>query len=243
MKQITLIFLIALCLGFSCSLNVKRGNGHIITREFDVDDFIRINAGGNYKINLVHADEPLVMVSMDENLFDYLEVENQGDQLYINSEHNLKPTESIEIEIFYVELEEITSFGASAIEHKEILKSDELSIEMSGAGAIILNLDVDELNINLSGAGAINLEGYVYSQVINLSGAGSLEARELESRYAEIAISGIGNAEVFVRKELEASISGMGNIEYFGNPDVVNQHISGMGKIKKGETDGSEENI
>ncbi len=228
---------------FACSMQVKNGNGEVVTREFEVGEFDRINAGGNYKINLIKAEKPLVVVTTDDNLLEWIEIDVQGDQLFINSDYHLNPTHSIEIEIYYTELQQIVCSGASMIEHREILKNDNLTIDMSGAGAIDLNLDVDELNINLSGAGAIGLKGYVYSQEINLSGAGTLEAKNLESRYAEITISGIGNAKVNVKKELSANISGLGNIEYFGNPEEIHKNISGMGKIKRGDHFENEENI
>src|SRR5690606_17890905 len=113
--------------------------------------------------------------------------------------------------------------------------ADELKVGLSGAGSIKLSLKINELDLNLSGAGVLEVSGQANSQIVNLSGAGALEAKDLESQYCEINISGVGNAKVNVVKDLNATISGLGNIEYFGNPEKISQNVSGMGKVKKGE--------
>jgi len=233
MKTLRLTLILFLLFSCNFSMRLKRGNGEIDTKEYRLKSFDKINVGGHYKIKLYRADEPKVFVETDENLFDFLTIEVNGDELYINSEYNLKPTESITIEIYYTELNKIISTGASSIEHKSELKSDDLEISLSGAGSIDLNLDVDELDLNLSGAGLIELEGEVYSQTIQLSGAGALEAQNLKSRYTEIHISGVGNAKVNAKKELIANISGMGNVEYYGDPDEIEQNITGLGRVRK----------
>ncbi len=231
----------------SCSnyFKIKRGNGEIDTNEYFFESFEKINIGGNYKVKLQHSENPKILIETDENLLEYLTVEVHDDELVINSYYNLKPTESVNIEIYYSDLNKITSTGASSIEHHTELKSDDLEISLSGAGAIEMMLDVDELELSLSGAGLIDLEGYAYSQIIHLSGAGALEAEKLESRYTEIHISGVGNAKVNARKELNATITGMGNVEYYGDPDEVIRNITGLGKVERAEGtfDWKEENI
>jgi hypothetical protein len=46
-------------------------------------------------------------------------------------------------------------------------------------------------------------------------------------------MSGSGNAELTVNKELSATISGSGNIRYGGSGNLVNSSTSGSGRIKK----------
>lgn len=233
-----LIILMALSLGFSaCHFNFKviRGNGDIVLREIDTDYFTDLDINGNYKVELYYSDQPKVVVETDENLFEYLEIESRNGLLSINNKNTLKPSKQLLIEIYYKELRSIKSSGASSIEHPETLMADELKVGLSGAGSIKLSLKINELDLNLSGAGVLEVSGQANSQIVNLSGAGALEAKDLESQYCEINISGVGNAKVNVVKELNATISGLGNIEYFGNPEKISQNVSGMGKVKKGE--------
>src|SRR5690606_4220854 len=153
-----------------------------------------------------HSNNPGIIIETDENLIDHIDIKIKGNLLSINSDYSLKPTDELLVEIYYNDLRSISSAGASSINHKEPLRSEVLDVGLSGAGAINLNLDVEELKLNLSGAGVMELQGYTNSQKVYLSGAGALEAKDLESRYCEIHISGLGNAKVNVSRELNASI-------------------------------------
>lgn len=218
----------------ACHFDMKiiKGDGNVIVEEIDLPAFTSVNVGGNFTVELYQTDNPGIIIETDENLIEYIEVDVTGNQLTVNSEYALKPSEELLVEIYYSDLGTIKSSGTSSIRHEERLKAYELDVDLSGAGSIRLNMDVNELDLNLSGAGMVELEGIANSQVVYLSGAGTLEAKDLQSRYCEIHISGMGNAEVNVLDELNANISGLGNIEYYGNPEEIVQNISGLGKVK-----------
>jgi len=67
-----------------------------------------------------------------------------------------------------------------------------------------------------------------------LSGAGSFDAYALQSDKCEISLSGVDNARVNVREELDATITGLGNIEYIGDPEHITRTITGLGNIRRG---------
>lgn len=236
MKQLFTISIAAVFLN-ACQFDFKiiRGNGDITVREIEVQDFTDIDINGNYKVELYRSDNPRVIIETDENLVDYLDIETWNNRLEIKNRYTLKPSHQLLIEIYYDELSSIKSSGASSIAHAGILSSDELDVNLSGAGSIKLNLDVDDLYLNLSGAGILETKGQVNRQVVKLSGAGNLDAGDLESQNCEITISGVGNAKINTVKELHATITGLGNIEYYGDPEKVTQNISGLGNIKSKE--------
>lgn len=236
MRHLTILIILSASVS-ACHFNFKviRGNGEITLKEIDIDEFTDISINGNYKVELYYSDQPKVIVETDENLFNHLDIETRAGLLSVSNKNTLKPSKQLLIEIYYNELQSIKSSGASSIEHPETLMADELKVGLSGAGSIKLSLKVEELDLNLSGAGVLEIQGQANSQVVNLSGAGALEAKDLESQYCEISISGVGNAKVNVVKELNATISGLGNIEYYGNPEIISQSVSGMGKVKKME--------
>lgn len=235
MRHLFLLTTLFLFSGCFLDMKVIRGNGEIVVEEIDLDDFTDVKIGGHFKVQLYKSDNPGVIIETDENLIQHIDIEVKDNRLVINSNNTLRPSKELLIEVYYSEITGIQSSGASSIEHNEPLNSDELKVDLSGAGAIKLNLDVNELSLNLSGAGLVELKGRVRSEVVYLSGAGSLEAKDLESTYCEIHISGVGNAEVYVIRELNANISGMGNIEYYGDPTEIVQNVSGLGKVQKAD--------
>ena len=84
----------------------------------------------------------------------------------------------------------------------------------------------------MSGAGLVNLVGEVEKLKVSISGLGEYQGKNLETREAEVIISGAGKAEAAVSDLLEVRISGAGSVDYWGNPRVE-ESISGLGNVNK----------
>jgi len=226
-----------------CSLNIKRGNGHIEIEEIELNHFSQISIGGNYDVMLIKSEDSKVIIKTDENLLTYINTELFDQTLNINNIHNLKSSEGISVEVYYTELSRIYSTGTSNIEHRGVLKTDELILNLSGAGAIELELDASKVKVNLTGAGVVKLSGEVEFQDTHISGAGGLLALDLISSECFINLSGLGGAEVYATEKLEATITGVGGIVFAGNPKVIEKHVTGFGKIKRAKEFIDDENI
>lgn len=211
--------------------------------EMDIDNFTKVNIGGNYDVTLIESNENKVIIETDENLFHFINIEVFNQRLNINSIHQLKSTEGIMIEIYYTQIEHIHSTGASNIEHEGVLANEELTIDLSGIGAIDLEVQATKVSINLTGAGVVTLSGETDLQDTQISGAGGLRAFDLKSTECSINLSGLGGAEVFATEKLEATITGVGGIVYAGNPKNIEKQITGFGKIKPAKEYFDEENI
>ncbi|MEA3438885.1 MAG: head GIN domain-containing protein [Chloroflexota bacterium] len=111
------------------------------------------------------------------------------------------------------------------------LETENFSLKYNGAGDISINqLTAGNLEVVNSGAGLIKLAGRVSEQKISIKGPGEYAAKELLSQRAFINIKGIGNATVWVVKELDVTISGIGGVLYLGSPEVQ-ANISAMGSL------------
>jgi hypothetical protein len=220
----------------ACIFNYERGNGKVDVREISVESFERINIGGNYDVTLIKSNDTKVVIETDENLQNYINTELYDKTLNINNVHNLKSTDGINIEIYYHEINKIYSTGASKLSNDGILETEELIINLSGAGAINLEIQTSKVKVNLTGAGVIVLSGDTDFQETHISGAGGLSANELRSKTCSINLSGLGGAEVHVVEKLEATITGVGGIVYSGNPQLIERQVTGFGKITRSET-------
>lgn len=238
-----LIFLTLALLIYSCNLNFKRGNGVLEKEETILDGFSRISIGGNYEVNLIESEETKVMIETDENLFRYINVEQYEETLNINNVHNLKSTQGIMVDIYYKNLEKIYSTGASKISNEGVLNPNELLLNLSGAGAITLEIDVEKVKVNLTGAGVVTLSGNTEYQETHISGAGGLDAKDLRTNDCSVNLSGLGGAQVYAVEKLEATITGIGGIIYGGNPKVIERQVTGFGKIKRAEEYFEEEDV
>lgn len=241
-RLLTFIFLLTF-LFQNCTLNLKRGNGNIEIEEIEINNFNKVNIGGNYEVTLIQSKDTKVIIETDENLLPFINTELFGQTLNINNVHNLKSTEGITIEIYYQKLDKIYSTGASSLEQEGILVTEELTINLSGVGIIDLEIQTTEVKVNLTGAGIIILSGSTKFQETHISGAGGLRAFDLKSKECSVNLSGFGGAEVMVTEKLKATITGVGGIIYAGNPKMIERQISGFGKIKRAKEYVDDESI
>ena len=60
-----------------------RGSGELETRKFDYSDFTRLEVGKAFEVEVRQSDSFNVVVTLDDNLFDYLNVSKSGETLEI----------------------------------------------------------------------------------------------------------------------------------------------------------------
>jgi len=234
----TLYFQILFMLLISgCGLNFKSGNGKMEEIQTEVQSFDEIFVGGNFDVTLIPSDKNSVLISADENLMKYINVEVHNSSLNINTVHSLKSSKGIRITVNYTKLTGIYSTGASKITHNNALKAHEFEIDLSGTGSIELELDVDTTSVTMTGAGLVKLNGKTSLLSAVISGAGGLVASDLIAQNCDISLSGVGGASVYATDKLEANISGIGGIQYSGNPAHIEKSITGLGKITQAGND------
>jgi hypothetical protein len=233
----TLALLLALSLS-SCitiKLNNKgtQGSGEVITKDFQVSDFDRLDFSGVGNIVITQGQAESLRVEAESNVIERLEISSGGKSLkigYKNNFFNVIPTKPINFYLSVKDLREINISGVGSIKCDN-LTTDDLSIDSSGAGSIDMNLSTTVVEVAISGAGKVNLTGQTQSQSIDISGAGSYSAKEFTSKDCEVSISGIGRAIVNVSDTLDVNMSGIGSVEYVGKP-ALSQDISGGGSVK-----------
>lgn len=226
-------FIIPVFFLFACEgLNVEYGNGDMFTEVHQVSDFEEIEVYGAFKVYVEQSDVELVEVEADENLHEFIEVYTQGGSLIIDTDKNLRSDDGIRINVKFKELESITCAGASSVRAVNTIESDALDINLSGAGSLDMDIEAEDISVSMSGAGSMDLTGEAETLRVDMSGAGSIDAFGLEVVDADIGISGVGGAKVYVTGELDAQVSGVGGIIYRGDPERVQQDVSGLGKVK-----------
>jgi hypothetical protein len=141
------IIIIAGLLIAGCDLigRYERGNGNVVTTTREVEHFDKISLGGNFEVILSHGSESLVTITTDENLEPLIETEVYDGVLEISTGKKLISAKKSVIRITYRQLEEIRVFGATMLSNEDTLESGNLTLQLSGAGVIDLQLKVSEL--------------------------------------------------------------------------------------------------
>jgi len=212
-------------------------------------------------VHLKQGDtESLTIEAKDNTVIEKIDIKVSRNTLVIKSNKKWFSVDSSEKVNFYITMKnvkKILSGGSNAINIETPIKTDDLTIKISGNGSLkstedftvhnelslncsgnielgLRKLTVSSLDININGSGDIKiLEGNVNKQKIIISGSGNYIAPELESKESDISCYGSGKLEINATEILKAKISGSGNVTYYGNPKEIEQKIFGNGTIKK----------
>jgi hypothetical protein len=232
--------------------DVIRGSRDMVTLELEVEEFDRISIMGAGDIALKQGEGPLLLVTIDDNLLDYLQAEVENGQLILGFDpeksrnKDLRPSKPIRFEITLPTLSTLSIYGAADVK-SEKLELDQFTIDIYGSGdvwvdrllcpqvsinvlgvgdIVVEDLGADHLEVSIPGHGTVKLAGVVTEQRVKLPGAGRYLAANLQSKTTDIRMPGIADAKIWVTDKLYADITGLGDLQYYGNPQVFH---TGMG--------------
>ena len=239
MKNILIISTITILLLSSCVLNINdsriKGSGTVTKEQRRVSSFSGIEViGGSYTLHLTQCIYESVEVEIDDNLQQYIEVKNIGNELVLSNKDNvgIKPTQcNIYITLQHIDL--LSVLGVCNVKSFSALNSDELAVNVSGVVNGELKVDCNELNVIINGVGNLELCGVTDKLNVTMSGVGNLNSMNLNAANVTAKNTGVGNINVYATEGLSLTNTGVGAISYAGDAKVEILNSSGIGKIKK----------
>jgi hypothetical protein len=233
------VFFSSLVIAMSCNfLGGKRvrGNGNIVTENRSVGAFDEVEVHGAIDVYVSQGEPGPVRVVTDENLQQYIKVESHGSQVEVSFKdgYNLRPSSKVKVYVSSPNYSRLDVSGACNIYgERKLSLNNPLSMQVSGAGDIKMEIDAPKVKARISGAGNMHMSGQTRDVEIDISGAGKAKCYDLMAESTRVEISGAGSAEVYASVFLDAQVSGAGSVKYKGNAGKVNQQVSGAGSVKK----------
>ncbi len=209
-----------------------RGKGKTISETRNASGFNRVSISEDANVYFVQDSVYSVEVSAQENIIRVVETKVKGSELQITFTRNVWEHEEIKVVVHAPDLVGVNISGRGDVIVENVLKSNSLSMELSGSGNVTLAaLESSSLKINTSGLSNVKVRGgKVNSENINVSGLGDVDLLSVEASYNKTNISGTGDVKVNVTEDLDVTISGTGNVSYKGRP-AITTNISGSGKL------------
>jgi hypothetical protein len=250
MKTKTSVCLIAL-LTIMTSLPIHsetiRGNKNIVTKTVPVKDYDEVSAVGNMIFEYEQSDkEPYFEITVDENIFPYIDIEVQGKKLIVapkrdkdgwrNSGYNLHPT-VYKIKSNSKELQKISFAGSGHFVVNSPLHTSSFVIDMAGSGKVDLTRTVTASNIkaNMAGSGSINAgELAIDNTELNMAGSGRIAVNKLlKGNHAKLNLAGSGKLLVYKAdvSKADCNLSSSGELTITGTANNASYHVAGSGKI------------
>lgn len=261
MKKILLVLLILgamasvagciLGLSASCAFaaNTLKGSGRIVTRTVDLPAFHAVDASRAVKVLLTEAGGDKIRIEADDNLIDLVKVEVVKGCLRVGFDKSVQNISNADVKVTVPAAENIRALevsSAARIVCEPTLTADQLSLDASSAGRIVVSarvgkcsldassasrieatLDAGECDIELSSAARIELAGKADKCRADLSSASKLSAEEFVVVDCEVDTSSAAKASVNCSGKLSADASSGSSIRYRGDCGVRASKSSG----------------
>ena len=181
------------------------GNGNIVTRDIDVAAFKEISmilpATVNYKV----ADDYSCRVTLDENLFEWVDIYLKGDCLRVEmvktfQQSDVKPTKFL-IELTAPTLEEISIVGSGDFNFVTPYEAKELKIKLTGSGDLLSKeLLADYMDVSIAGSGQMVCEHLQANRLrASVVGSGDVIIKDGKVKKANLSVAGSGSIEAALR--------------------------------------------
>lgn len=214
------------------SAQTVRGRGDVVTRDFDLGEFAAVDIGGGWDVTFRSADAASVVITMYENLFDYVEVSLRGDTLVVEPAANfLTPGSTPTIELAAPALNAARFGGAARVRDWDTITGESFELAVDGSTRVTLTLDVDAVSVATRGSSTVTLLGSARQSDIDIAGAGDVRAFGLGTLDTTVAIAGVGNAHITATNTLDVTITGAATVRYDGSP-AVTRSIGGAASVR-----------
>lgn len=210
------------------------GKGPVTVQEIEVSGFDEISISGAWQVTLVPGAPFGLSLSMQENLHPAAKVRIDGQRLEIGLQGNVHQAGvPMKARISAPAFRKIKTSGGTELSSENQLEGRSLEIDLSGASAVKLELNVQQLSINSSGASKLDLWGAVQGAEVEMSGASQLKGGDCVIGDLSVKSSGAAQTDVHVTGTLSVKASGASSVRYAGEPTQVETKLSGAASAKK----------
>lgn len=203
--------------------------------ERKVGSFNEVKVGQAIKVYLHQSNNERVVIESSNIDIDEVETEVESGRLRISLSGNRYRSVQVRVDVYYRNLQAISSSSASSIYGDDIIKGDDFEISVSSAGSVDVKLDVNQLEVKASSSGDAKIAGKAHEVEISVSSAGGVNAYDLLTEIADLSASSAGSVKINVTKSIEARASSGGSIKYKGNPARSNTNSSSGGSVKRSD--------
>ncbi len=244
MKRITVLFFLLVGIYHVQAQNAKNIVFDANAEVRSVKGFTGVEVSGAIDLYLSQGKEEAVAISASNpNSLSRIKTEVRNGKLHIYFDGNgwnwktWSNNNKIKAYITFVEIHHLEASGACNIKTVDVISSDNLKIQLSGASDFTGEVKAGKLRLDASGASNFKVSGSAENTTVDLSGACEMKAYDLKAEYAKIEATGASAVRITINKELSAEASGGSTIFYKGAGVVRDISSSGGATIKRKSDD------
>ncbi|APD08089.1 hypothetical protein UJ101_02591 [Flavobacteriaceae bacterium UJ101] len=211
-KHIFLTFAtLTLCVG--CNKAIE-GNGNVIEKNHDVNNFNQIHIKGDFKITLQQSEVPQIKFEMDENLIENIDFNISSKLLTIEEINDVSKKSLYNIYISTPTLEEIELEHNPTLLTNEPFKTDEIVLKANQGSIVNASFDAKDFTLKAFNQSEVVLYGETHTFDINAEDKVEINAFNFEAKEVDMEVSGTSELKLFATKELSGSAKDNATVEY-----------------------------
>ncbi|MEQ8583646.1 MAG: PspC domain-containing protein [Marinoscillum sp.] len=193
--------------------------------DYPFEDFDEVKIASFFDVDIRQGDEWQVTVRGDDDDLDEVYLNQVGDRLEVKFKEDSwewwkdKRSDKVGIFITMPKLQYLEVIGDTDGEVKGF-DEDEITMELTGACDLYVNVNPRRLELTLTGASTMELRGEAEELNADLVGASRLEAFDFLARRVEVSAIGASKAEVNGSEEIEIDAAGVSKVKYRGTRNV-----------------------
>lgn len=195
---------------------------------------INVSAGIDLFLTMSQAEE--VKVVANEDIISKIVTEVKEGTLHIymkNSGWSGWGNKTQKVYVTIAVLKELKASSGSDVSSENVLKGDNIDIDVSSGSDVNVNLDYNTVELKTSSGSDAKIKGKAKNLKVNASSGSDIDADELESVNCKASASSGSDISVMVTGELTADASSGADIKYKGSPTSKNINESSGGEVSR----------
>jgi hypothetical protein len=212
----------ALALLSACQSGQAREAGAETTRTFPAGNFTKLAIAGPYDVTVSTGSQPGVQATGGQNRLDEMVVEVQGDTLQIHPRErsggnwSWKDDRGVKVSVTVPALSDLAMAGSGDVSVNRIA-GESFGAALAGSGELRLeDIQARQFALRVAGSGDVSARGTVGAIKLSVAGSGTVDAANLVSDTANVAVMGSGDVRLQAKQSANVSVAGSGDVEIKG---------------------------
>ena len=217
-------------------ISMVTGSGQPVTRNVEAAGFTAVNVQGGFKVDVSSGEAYSVVVTADDNLFDYMRIAPSGTTLKIE----LLPGHSYDfkghtpyVSVTMPALSAISTQGGSVVNLDGFSSPNGLQISSAGGSRLTGNVEAGDVTMNTFGGGAVTLRGKANSLVVDSTGGVVMDLGQFVVDRANITSKGGSAVTVNAVSTLDYDLLGGARLIYRGSPAIGHSQVMGGASVSR----------
>jgi hypothetical protein len=231
-KLIILFLLVAVILTIGCSANDQisadnrvtiMGSGNLVSQHIEVSDFDKIETGFAFNISIHQGVQFSVIASVDDNLAEYLYIENVDGTLNIGLNPDYAydiPQATMRAEVTMPDLAGLQLNGSSHASLSCFDNMQDFSAKLTGSSSLSGEIQAETTNLDAYGSTFVHLSGTGLNLSLDACGSNMIDLSDYTVEDASLQVACASTVVVNVDGHLEVDAAQNAQVFFVDNPAV-----------------------